>query len=172
MDHHGSNLRFSFHGNRLDHCSGSEPAAIITEGLSQQSFRFPNSALGASYIGKKHTVSGKSKLLDIGVRGLDPIEKFERIKFVNVDNPICTTRCEETPIRAWREGLAIGTKAFQLPVGIGVKEGEITIEICDCEKVYVGIGIESKRDDDMRARLSTGEFLATFTSVSVLFHVP
>jgi hypothetical protein len=172
MDHHGSNLRFSFHGNRLDHCSGSEPATVITQGLPQQSFRFPDSALGASYIGKKHTVSGKSKLLDIGVGRLDPIEEFESIKFVNVDNPICTTCCKETPIGAGGEGLAISTEAFQLPVGVGVKEGEITIEICDCEKVYVRIGVESKRDDDMRARLSTGEFLATATNESVLFHVP
>lgn len=37
------------------------------QGLPQQSFRFPDSALGASYVGKKHTVSGKGKVLDIRV---------------------------------------------------------------------------------------------------------
>jgi hypothetical protein len=89
-----------------------------------------------------------------------------------VDNPICTTRCEETPIGAWGEGLAVGTKTLKLPIGKGVKEGKITIEVYDCEKANVRIGVESKRDDNMRAGLSAGEFLTTATSIGVLFHIP
>jgi hypothetical protein len=68
--------------------------------------------------------------------------------------------------------LAVGTKTFQLSIGKGVKEGKITIEVCDCEKANVRIGVESKRDNNMCAGLSAGEFLATFTSIGVLFHIP
>jgi hypothetical protein len=89
-----------------------------------------------------------------------------------VDNPICTTSCEETPIGAWGEGLAVGTKTFQLSIGKGVNEGKITIKVCDSEKTNVRIRVESKRNDNMCTGLSVGEFLATATSVGILFHVP
>lgn len=86
-----------------------------------------------------------------------------------MDNSVCTTRGEETPIGVWGEGVAVGTKTFQLLIGKGAKEGKITIEVCDREKANARVGDASKRDDDMRAGLSARELLATATSVGVRF---
>lgn len=133
MYQHRRDPRLSLQEDSIHDRSRSGPAAAVTQRLSQQGGRLPDSALRAANVGNSQAILREAELLDVAVGRSYSVDQLERVEFVDVDYAICPSYGKEPTVGTCSECLTIRTETLYLLVGKRVQESKITVEICHGE---------------------------------------